>query len=60
MFFSCIYKYFNEKRMSFKKRAYEAYKIHTENVFERITDNIKNSIYPGKPSLDRPAKGEIL
>lgn len=46
--------------MSFKKRAYEAYKIHTENVFERIMDNIKNSIYPEKPSLDRPAKGEIL
>ena len=46
--------------MLFKKRAYEAYKIHTENVFERITDNIKISIYPGKPSLDRPAKGEIL
>lgn len=46
--------------MSFKKRAYEAYKIHTENVFERITDNIKNSIYPGKPSLDIPDKGEFL
>lgn len=60
MFFSCIYKYFNEKRMSFKKRAYEAYKIHTENAFERITDNIENSIYSCKPSLDRPDKGEFL
>lgn len=46
--------------MSFKKRAYEAYKIHTENVFERITDNIENSIYSGKTSLDRPDKGEFL
>ena len=42
--------------MSCKKRAYEAYKIHTENVFERITDNIENSIC----SLDRPDKGEFL
>lgn len=42
--------------MSFKKKAYEAYKIHPENAFERITDNIENSIY----SLDRPDKGEFL
>lgn len=42
--------------MSFKKRAYEAYKIHTENALDRITDNIENSIY----SLDRPDKGEFL
>lgn len=55
-----MYKYFNEKRMSFKNKAYEAYKIHTENAFERITDNIENSIYSGKPSLDRPDKGEFL
>lgn len=42
--------------MSLKKKAYEAYKIHTENAFERIADNIENSIY----SLDRPDKGEFL